>query len=95
FSIEDTICGGMVIHLLTTEHNKELSLNDAGSLALLLYRTNRTTLKSTIQQGEHGRLLAELGYADDVEIAAGVDTLPVLPILKEGRLIPDDRIKQT
>ncbi len=95
FSIEDTICGGMVIHLLAAEHKRNLSLNDAGSLALLLYRTNKTALKRTIQQGEHGRLLAELGFANDVEIAAIVDSLPVLPVLKEGRLIPDDQTKQT
>ena len=88
FSIEDTICGGMLIHLLTTEHKKEVTLNDAGSLALLLYQTNWTTIKKAIQQGEHARHLAELGFAGDVEIAAGIDTMPVLPVLKEGRLVP-------
>jgi 2-phosphosulfolactate phosphatase len=88
FSIEDTICGGMLIHLLTVEHKKEVVLNDAGSLALLLYQTNWLAIKKTIQQGEHGRHLAELGFAGDVEIAAGIDTMPVLPVLKEGRLVP-------
>ena len=39
FSIEDTICGGMLIHLLSTAHQKQVTVNDAGSLALLLYRT--------------------------------------------------------
>ncbi len=91
FSIEDTICGGMLIHLLAEEHKKDLSLNDAGSLALLLYRTNKTAIKQTIQQGEHGRFLATLGFTEDVEIAAGIDSMPVLPVLKEGRLDLDDR----
>lgn len=91
FSIEDTICGGMLIHLLAAEHKKNVSLNDAGSLALLLYHTNKTAIKRTIQQGEHGRLLAELGFAEDVEIAARIDSMPVLPVLKEGRLVPDDK----
>lgn len=92
FAIEDVICGGMLIHLMSTEHKKKITLNDAGSLALLLYRTNRTAIKQTIQQGEHGRFLAQLGFAGDVEIAAGVDTIPVCPVLKEGRLIADDII---
>jgi len=95
FSIEDTICGGMLIHLLVSEHKKDITLNDAGSLALLLYRTNKSVINQTIQQGEHGRFLAELGFASDVEIAAKIDSLPVLPVLKEGRLVPDDKTDQT
>ncbi len=88
FSIEDTICGGMLIHLLTAKHKREVNLNDAGSLALLLYQNNWTAIKETIQRGEHGRRLAMLGFAGDVEIAAGIDTMPVLPVLREGRLVP-------
>jgi 2-phosphosulfolactate phosphatase len=91
FSIEDTICGGMLIHLLTVKHKRKVTLNDAGSLALLLYQTNRTAIKQSIQQGEHGQFLAGLGFAGDVEIAAGVDTMPVLPVLKEGRLVPQGK----
>jgi 2-phosphosulfolactate phosphatase len=96
FSIEDTICAGMLIHLLATEHGLKLNLNDAGSLALLLYRSNMNALKKTIQQGEHGRKLAELGFAGDVELAAAVDSIPVLPILQDGRLmaIEDDANEQ-
>jgi 2-phosphosulfolactate phosphatase len=89
FSIEDTLCGGMLIHLLMTTHKKRVTMSDAGSLALLLYRSNRTAIKQTIQQGEHSRFLAELGFAADVEVAAEVDSMPVLPVLREGRLIAD------
>lgn len=87
FSIEDTICAGMLIHLLATEHKCNLTLNDAGSLALLLYRSNKSALKKTIQQGEHGRRLTELGFAGDVEMASIVDSIPVLPVMIDGRLV--------
>jgi len=90
FSIEDTICAGMLIHLLATEGKVEMTLNDAGSLALLLYRSNKTALKKTIEQGEHGRRLTELGFASDVEMAAAVDSMPVLPVMRDGRLIAVD-----
>ncbi|HPC11482.1 MAG TPA: 2-phosphosulfolactate phosphatase, partial [candidate division Zixibacteria bacterium] len=89
FSIEDTICAGMLVHLLATEHKLNLALNDAGSLALLLYRSNKSALKKTIQQGEHGRRLTELGFGADVETAAAVDTMPVLPVMVDGRLVAD------
>jgi len=90
FSIEDTICGGMLIHLLTTEYKKETTFNDAGSLALLLYRTNMKSIKQTIQYGEHGRYLAELGFTGDVEIATEIDAIPLSPVMKEGMLVLED-----
>ena len=90
FSIEDTICGGMLIHLLSTAHQKQVTVNDAGSLALLLYRTNKTAIKQTLEQGEHGRFLTSLGFGRDVETAADVDSMPVVPILRDGRLVLDE-----
>lgn len=87
FSIEDTICAGMLIHLLATTEKVEMTVNDAGSLALLLYRSNKTALNKTIEQGEHGRRLTELGFAADVATAASVDSMPVLPVMKDGQLV--------
>jgi len=90
FSIEDTLCGGMLLHKLIAEEKVDLKLNDAASLALLLYRTNRRSLRQVIAQGEHGRYLAELGFASDVDLAASPDTIPVLPVLKDRRIVLDE-----
>ncbi len=90
FSIEDTICAGMLIHTLNVKHHIETELNDAGALALLLYRTNKTALAQVIQQGEHGRRLTSDGFADDVANAAVVDSIPVLPVLTDGLLVVED-----
>ncbi len=87
FSIEDTICGGMVIDLLMEKHGKQIDRNDAASLALLLYRTNREQIKQTIEDGEHGRFLASIGFGEDVATASAIDAVPVLPVLKDGRLV--------
>jgi 2-phosphosulfolactate phosphatase len=87
FSIEDSICGGMIISKLSSEHKVNLELNDAASLALLLYRSNSMALKETIAQGEHGRFLKKIGFGDDVIMAARPDSIPVLPILKDNRII--------
>ena len=57
------------------------------SLALLLYRTNKGRIKKTIAEREHGRFLASIGFADDVAVASATDSMPVLPVLKDGRLV--------
>jgi 2-phosphosulfolactate phosphatase len=90
FSIEDTLCGGMLLHLLATVHKRELELNDAASLAILLYRTNKTAIRQTIRQGEHGRYLESIGFDGDIELASDIDSIPVLPVLRDGRLVCDN-----
>lgn len=90
FSIEDTICGGMLIHRLASLRKGELELNDAASLALLLYRTNQSSIRQAIAQGEHARFLASIGFERDVETATVVDSMPVLPVLRDGRLVVEE-----
>ncbi len=93
FSIEDTICAGMLIYLLKETCHITVEINDAASLALLLYQANQSSLMEIIQRGEHGRRLADLSFGDDVIIAAQPDTIPVLPVLVDGRLVIDNSDK--
>jgi 2-phosphosulfolactate phosphatase len=92
FSIEDTLCGGMLLHLVAAVHKRELIMNDAASLALLLYRSNKTAIKQTIRQGEHGRYLESIGFVGDIDLAADIDSIPVLPVLRDGRLVRENGI---
>jgi 2-phosphosulfolactate phosphatase len=87
FSIEDTLCGGMLIDLLKNRHQCYLELNDAAALAQLLYESNRSDLKVAIGRGEHGRYLTEIGFGRDVEMSAEIDSRPVLPVMQDGRLV--------
>ncbi|RKX25463.1 MAG: hypothetical protein DRP45_05885 [Candidatus Zixiibacteriota bacterium] len=92
FSIEDTLCGGMLLELLKNNHRCQLELNDSASLATLLYSHHGTKLCETISQGEHGRYLHSIGFGPDVLKASEADSMPVLPVLNDGRLIPADVI---
>jgi 2-phosphosulfolactate phosphatase len=92
FSIEDTLCGGMLVHKLSAEIGHDMALNDAASLALLLYRTNKSAIRQAVAQGEHARFLISIGFEADVEAATEVDSMSVLPVLRDGRLVPaEDR----
>lgn len=90
FSMEDTLCGGMLIHKLLEAEKLELKLNDSASVALLLYRDNSESLKIAIAGGEHGRYLAELGFSTDVDVASEPDSIPVLPVLNDRRIVLDE-----
>ncbi len=90
FSIEDALCGGMLIHKLIHEKGRGVSLNDAAGLALMLYENNRDDLNRAISGGEHGRLLAEIGFAEDVRLASQPDSLSILPIYKDNRIVLND-----
>jgi 2-phosphosulfolactate phosphatase len=90
FSIEDTICAGLMIDQIKNRHDCELELDDAASLSHLLYDNNRDGIRETVARGEHGRFLTSIGLEEDVDVCARVDTMAVLPVLKEGRLVRED-----
>lgn len=87
FSIEDTLCGGMLIDKIINVERMRVELNDAGALALLLYNSNRDSLEEAIAGGMHGRYLKGIGFGDDVVMASKADSIPVLPILHDSRII--------
>jgi 2-phosphosulfolactate phosphatase len=60
---------------------------DAIRIALDLYDDYRDDLLAMLKGAAHGRYLAAIGYADDLEIAARVDTLDVVPEMSDGRIV--------
>ncbi len=87
FSTEDTLCGGMLLDLLKKKHDCTLELNDAAALSLLFFDTHKASVRETVAQGEHGRFLTSIGFGDDVVMATEVDSMPVVAILQDGRLV--------
>jgi 2-phosphosulfolactate phosphatase len=87
FSFEDTLCGGMLIDRLKAMAGDTIRLNDAASLAFLHYTGHSRDINNAIAQGEHGRKLAEIGFTPDVATASEIDSIPVLPVLRDHRII--------
>jgi 2-phosphosulfolactate phosphatase len=42
-----------------------------------------------LRRSEHGRYLAELGFGEDLPVCAAVDDVPLVPLLREGRITPE------
>lgn len=81
FSLEDTVCAGMIVHALSAEKALTMELTDASHAAQALFKTYGKSLLKMMKNTDHGRYLVEIGFLEDVKIAAAVDTYPILPVL--------------
>jgi 2-phosphosulfolactate phosphatase len=81
FSIEDTVCAGMLVHQMNQEEGLDLSMSDAVQAAVALYKSFGRSIPKMIRNSEHGKYLAQIGFKDDLELCAAVDTIDVLPRL--------------
>jgi len=85
FSLEDTVCAGMLVSLMLSRgaHNKIL-LTDSSLGASKLYSSYKKDLLKMLQESEHGRFLTTLGFEDDLNECGKVDAYDLLPVLKNG-----------
>jgi len=86
FALEDTLAAGMLAALLLERDGWEL-VNDAANAARLLYNSYAPRLEETARNCDHGRYLASLGFGSDITLALAIDSLAVVPVLKEGKLV--------
>ncbi|MBI5471087.1 MAG: 2-phosphosulfolactate phosphatase [Ignavibacteriae bacterium] len=81
FSIEDTVCAGMLITKLSEASGKVIECGDAGSAAMTLYKNAAKSIVKMLARSQHGQYLKEIGFVDDLRVCAEVDSVPVLPQL--------------
>ena len=85
--IEDAVCAGMLIHLLTEGTAGTVHHEDAAAAALTLYKSHARGLRRMLKRSDNGVLLEELGFAADVHACGELDTVPVVPRLDNIRSI--------
>lgn len=85
FSLEDAACAGALIHRLTRAKGN-VELNDAAGVARDYHREHGESPEAILRLSEHGRYLIELGFEEDIPLCAAVDSVPVVPHLKDGRI---------
>jgi 2-phosphosulfolactate phosphatase len=87
FSIEDAVCGGMMITRLRARNGKTLALNDAACTAEILARDFSADLPGLLSQCDHGKYLKSLGMESDLPLCAADSSSGIVPVLKDGRLV--------
>lgn len=84
FSLEDTVCAGMLIDLILKNGGKPIALTDASYNALFLYQRFEANLMGSFHLSRHGKDLFELGGGEDLIFCAQTNITEVVPIFKEG-----------
>ena len=95
-SLEDTACAGALIRKLmeggggkaaTAKTAGKPALNDAAEMAAAYDRAHGADPEKILRRSDHGRYLIELGFEDDIPLCAEVDSVPVVPVLRDGRIM--------
>jgi 2-phosphosulfolactate phosphatase len=84
FSLEDTLCGGLLIDRIIKRGKKPLALSDASHAAHILYQRFEVNLVEAFCLSRHGRELIDCGHGDDLPYCAQIDITNIVPIFKEG-----------
>ena len=84
FALEDAACAGALVRRLA--NTAGLDLNDAAEMAGEYDRAHGGSPEAILRRSEHGRDLVEMGFEDDLPVCARVDSVPVVPLLREGRI---------
>jgi len=83
FDLPDILCAGMLIDGLGTN----ITLNDLGEAARLLYRSSENYLVDKIRESVHGKRLISLGFENDVVYCSTPNILPIIPAFQEGEIV--------
>jgi 2-phosphosulfolactate phosphatase len=85
FSLEDTVCAGMLVSLMLSRgSHQKIELTDSSLGASKLYSSYKKDLLKMLHESEHGRYLNLLGFEDDLNECGKVDVYNLLPVLKNG-----------
>lgn len=88
FCLEDTVCLGGIVLLLMVKWDDpaKLALTDASEAAAALYAHYHADLLGMLETCGHGRHLKSVGLEDDFPHCAALDTMDIVPEMRNGRV---------
>jgi 2-phosphosulfolactate phosphatase len=86
FALEDALAAGALVDALLMQIGN-VELADGARAATLLYRAVANRLADAVASADNAQALANKGFAGDVTRCAALDTLDVVPTLRDGMLV--------
>ena len=84
FSLEDAVCGGMLISEMLKL--KDYELNDGAKSAHQLFLSVKNDYVNFLRKCDHGVYLRSIGFERDVEFCLTLNKLDIIPVYKEGAI---------
>ncbi len=81
FSLEDAVCAGKIINALDDVTETIIIPDDAAAAAMALDKSFGKNVLKMLKSSDHGKYLTDIGFADDLKLCAGTDSIPLLPVL--------------
>ena len=85
FALEDAGCAGRFVFNVT-KRMADVELNDAAQACALIDRKYGDQLVKLFEDSEHGRLLRDSGFAQDLDECASIDSYPVIPLYQDRQI---------
>ena len=85
FALEDAACAGRFTRAVT-RRLANVRLNDAAQACSFIDKRYGDRLDRLFEDSEHGRALAEAGFAEDLAVCANVDAHPVIPLYHDRQI---------
>jgi 2-phosphosulfolactate phosphatase len=83
FNLEDSVCAGNIISEIISK-NKDVVLTDSAFASITLYKPYAKNILRMLKSTEHGKLLIENGFLNDIKECAKVDVSSVIPFYYSG-----------
>ncbi len=94
FAMEDALCGGLLISGIKSKLKNRFRHNDAAQTALVLSNDMGDNLTELLRKVDHGRYLVEIGMEDDLPICAAIDSVPIVPVMRDGKFVKYEEPKE-
>ena len=93
FSLEDNLCGGMLIERIMKISGRRIALTDASHCVRILCERYKANIVEAFRLSHHGKELIKRGFGEDLAYCAQIDITDVIPQFKDG-VIRTDRMKR-
>jgi len=86
FSLEDSVCAGMLINSLKKNLPGVFRGTDANIAVQILYKKYGNNILGVLKKSQHGKYLESIGLGRDLEFCSTLDAFNIVPIF-ENRVI--------
>ncbi len=89
-SLEDMVAAGMFVTRIKEACPEYTEETDTAAAAVILYQKFAASLENLVRNTVHGKYLESIEFGKDVVFCAQIDTIPVVPTLKDASVIGSD-----